>query len=151
MKRKKIDSDALEQCLDCACLSFRQASRTVTQLFDEMLVPVGLLSTQLPVLVLLAYHGPLTISRLAALLVMDRTTLTRILKPLQAKDYIRTISTTDKRKNLLELAPKGHEVLVEAYPLWQKAQARIVHGLKPGQWKSVRRQLGKVVQIASQR
>jgi DNA-binding MarR family transcriptional regulator len=151
MKKKKIDATALKECLDCACLSFRQASRMVTQLFDEALVPVGLLSTQLPVLVLLAHYGPLTISRLAALLVMDRTTLTRILKPLQARGYIRTISTTDKRKNLLELAPKGYEILVEAYPLWQKAQAQIVHGLKPGEWKSVRQQLGEVVQIASRR
>lgn len=151
MKKKKLDPKSLEKCLDCACLSFRQASRMVTQLFDDALASVGLLSTQLPVLVLLALYGPLTISRLAALLVMDRTTLNRVLKPLQARGYIRTVATTDKRKNLLELAPKGHEIIVEAYPLWQKAQEQIVQGLKPQHWKSVRQQLGEVVQIASRR
>ena len=135
-------------------LRLRAASgkvKMVTQLFDETLIPVGLLSTQLPVLVLLALYGPLTISRLAGLLVMDRTTLTRLLKPLQARNYIQTVSTTDKRKTLLKLTPKGHAIIVEAYPLWQKAQGQIVRGLKPKEWKSVRRQLGQVVQIASRR
>jgi DNA-binding MarR family transcriptional regulator len=151
MPKRKINPDSLKQCLECACLSFRQASRMVTQLFDEALVPVGLLSTQLPVLVLLAYYGPLTISRLAELLVMDRTTLTRILKPLQARNYIETVSTTDKRKTLLKLTPKGHDMIMDAYPLWQKAQGQIVHGLKPKKWKTMREQLGQVVQIASRR
>ena len=151
MRKKKIDSASLEKCLDCACLSFRQASRMVTQLFDQALVSVGLLSTQLPVLVLVALYGPLTISRLAELLIMDRTTLTRILKPLHAKKYIKTVSTTDKRKSMLEITPQGCKMLVDAYPLWQKAQKQIIEGLKPKKWKMVRQQLGEVIEIASRR
>lgn len=151
MTKKKLDSLTLAKCLDCACLSFRQASRTVTQLFDDALVPVGLVSTQLPVLVVLGVYGPLTVSRVAALLLMDRTTLNRVLKPLQVRGYVRTISTTDKRKNMLELTSKGHEIIVAAHPLWQKAQEQIVQGLKPKQWNLIRQQLGQVVQIASGR
>lgn len=149
--KKKLDPATLEKCLDCACLSFRQASRMVTQLFDDTLVPVGLLSTQLPVLVVLAVYGPLTISRLAAMLVMDRSTLTRILKPLQARKYVQIVTTTDKRKSLLKLTAKGSDIIAEAYPLWEKAQGQIVQGLKPNQWKTVRAQLGQVVQIAGRR
>ena len=151
MSKKKLDPDTLEKCLDCACLSFRQASRSVTQLFDDVLVPVGLVSTQLPVLVVAGLYGPLTISRIAALLLMDRTTLTRVLKPLQSKGYLRSVATTDKRKNMLELTAKGHEILVQAHPLWQKAQGQIVQGLKPKEWKAVKQQLGQVVQIAGGR
>ena len=150
-KNKHLTARSLENCLACACLSLRQASRMVTQLFDDALVPVGLLSTQLPVLVVLALHGPLTISRLASLIIIDRTTLTRNLKPLQDRDYIRTVATNDKRKNLLEISPKGRQVIADAYPLWQKAQGQIVQGLRPGDWKQVRAQLGQLVQIAGKR
>jgi DNA-binding MarR family transcriptional regulator len=151
MTKKKLDPVTLEKCLDCACLSFRQASRMVTQLFDDALVPVGLVSTQLPILILLALYGPLTVSRLATMLVMDRTTLTRVLKPLQSKNLIRSVPTTDKRKHMLEITPKGQAILVEAHPLWQKAQGQIVQGLTPDKWNMVRQQLGQVVQIAGGR
>src|SRR5580765_2078802 len=105
MSKKKIDSATLEKCLECACLTFRQASRVVTQLFDEVLLPTGLFSTQLPVLVLLGVHGPMSITRLAELLVMDRTTLTRNLKPLLKKDYLAPVPTRDKRVSLFKLTP----------------------------------------------
>jgi DNA-binding MarR family transcriptional regulator len=151
MKSKKLDKEILEGCLQCACLSFRQASRMVTQLFDDALVSVGLLSTQLPVLILLSLYSPLTITRLAQLLVMDRTTLTKNLKVLQAKAYIKVMSDKDKRKTLLTLTAKGESMLVKAYPLWQQAQKRIVEGLGSEQWEVVRQQLGQVVQIAGSR
>ncbi len=67
----------------CACFHLRQASRVVTQLYDETLRPTGILGTQLPLLVALRLHGELTVHGLAKALVMDRTTLTRNLKPLQ--------------------------------------------------------------------
>jgi DNA-binding MarR family transcriptional regulator len=151
MTKKRLDPETMQGCLDCACLSFRQASRAVTQLFDDVLVPVGLVSAQLPVLIVAGVYGPLTVSRLAALLIMDRTTLNRVMKPLQAKGYLRSVPTMDKRKNMLELTAKGHEIIVQSHPLWQSAQQQIVHGLKPKQWKSVKQQLGQVVRVAGGR
>jgi DNA-binding MarR family transcriptional regulator len=151
MRRTKLDKKTLEGCLDCACLSFRQASRLVTQLFDNSLMPVGLLSTQLPVLVVVNLHSPIAITRLASILIMDRTTLTKNLKPLHAKGYIRTIRGEDKRKTLLELTPQGQAILVKSYPLWCQAQKQIVNGLGPDQWSLVRDKLGQVVRIASGR
>jgi DNA-binding MarR family transcriptional regulator len=151
MSKKRLEPETLEKCLGSACLSFRQAYRAVSQLFDDALVPVGMPSAQLPVLIVAAVYGPLTITRLANLLVIDRTTLTRIIKPLQTKGYLRSIATPDKRKNMLELTPKGHEILVEAYPLWLKAQEQIVLGLKPKNWEMVKYQLGQVVKIANAR
>jgi DNA-binding MarR family transcriptional regulator len=151
MKKEKLDKATLEGCLQCACLSFRQASRTVTQFFDNALASVGLLSTQLPVLILLGLYSPLTITRLAKLLVMDRTTLTKNLKVLQAKSYIKAITAKDKRKTLLTLTSKGEAMLAKAHPLWQRAQKRIVEGLGPDQWETVRERLGQVIEIAGNR
>lgn len=149
LKEKETEAHPSEKFLDCPCLSLRQASRMVAQLFDEALIPVELLSTQLPVLVLVSLHQPLTITRLASLLVMDRTTLTRVMKPLFSRGLIKTTTSRDKRKSLLQITPKGIEVLEEAYPLWKKTQRQIVGGLGDDQWKIVREKLGRVVQIAS--
>jgi DNA-binding MarR family transcriptional regulator len=123
----------------------------VTQLFDEALVPVGLLSTQLPVLILLSLYSPLTISRLANLLIMDRTTLTKNLKPLQARGLIKQVPNKDKRKTLLKLTAKGEAMLVKSYPLWQRAQKQVVEGLGSDQWEVMRNRLSQVVQIAGTR
>src|SRR5438552_6327728 len=80
-----IDDNSLaEAARTCACFNFRKASRSVTQLFDQILAPTGLRSTQLVILVTGQLLGPSSIARLARELVMDRSTLTRNLKPLLA-------------------------------------------------------------------
>jgi len=150
-KKKKLDRATLEASLDCACLSFRQASRMVTQLFDDALMPVGLLSSQLPILIVLALYSPLTITRLATMLVMDRTTLTKNLKVLKSRGLIREVPDKDRRKTLLELTAKGEALLVKSHPLWLKAQQRIVDGFGPGHWQVIRKELNQAVQIASSR
>jgi DNA-binding MarR family transcriptional regulator len=151
VKARKLDPATLESCLDCACLSFRQAARTVTQLFDESLVPVGLLSTQLPILILLALNDSLAVTRLANLLVMDRTTLTKNLKPLYKRGLVRTITGPDRRKTLLRITPEGEALVAQAHPYWRKAQMQIVEGLGTGQWKQMRNRLGRVVRVAGNR
>ena len=65
----------------CACLNVRKAARAVTQLYDEVLQPTGLRSTQFNLLVAVALAGEAPVTRLAEALVMDRTTLARNLKP----------------------------------------------------------------------
>jgi len=69
----------------CNCLALRQASRHVTQFYDQFLAAAGLRTTQFSILARLRRLGPMTISVLAADLVMDRTTLGRNLQPLGAR------------------------------------------------------------------
>ena len=68
----------------CNCLALRQAARHVTQFYDQFLAPAGLRTTQFSILARLRHLGPMTISTLAADLVMDRTTLAPNLKPLES-------------------------------------------------------------------
>ena len=67
----------------CNCLALRQAARQATQLYDRHLAPAGLRTTQFSVLINLRRLGPMTINRLAAQMVMDRTTLGRNVLPLE--------------------------------------------------------------------
>src|SRR5271170_7584973 len=72
----------------CNCLALRQATRHVTQFYDQCLAPAGLRTTQFSILARLRRLGPVTISALAADLVMDRTTLGRNLQPLEREGLV---------------------------------------------------------------
>ena len=67
---------------DCNCLVARQAASYITQFYDQYLAEAGLRTTQYGILAKLKRHGPMSISALAAELVMDRTTLGRNAQPL---------------------------------------------------------------------
>ena len=81
----------------CTCLNLRKASRVITQMYDEALKPSGLRSTQLPVLVTLVSNGPKTVNQLADTLVMDRTSLSRLLHILVTRGLIKTTPGEDRR------------------------------------------------------
>src|SRR5215469_17098876 len=73
----------------CNCFAARSAARHVTQLYDQLLAPIGLRATQFSILSKLRRRGPLTINALADDMVMDRTTLGRSIQPLEREGLIR--------------------------------------------------------------
>lgn len=109
----------------CVCFNTRKAARAVTQLYDEVLKPTGLRVTQLALLPAVKILGPVTVKKLARAAVMDRTTLTRNLKPLEKNGLVRIEPGDDLRERKVTLTDLGSKKLQEAYPLWEKAQETI--------------------------
>lgn len=109
----------------CSCLAIRQAARHVSQFYDQHLASCGLRTTQFSILAKLKDEGrPLTINRLAELIVMDRTTLGRNILPLQREGLIAvTQRTVDRRSKELSLTDVGLKRLKVAWTYWAKAQA----------------------------
>ena len=138
----------LVKCFDCACFNIRKASRAVTQLFDGMLQPSGLRSTQFTLLVVLSHAGPITITRLGQTLVMDRTTLTRNLKPLANQELVKIGPGKDQRTRVVALTPRGQGALAMAFPLWEKAQASVIKRLGRERWSSLLADLSATVALA---
>lgn len=122
----QIPQEQLAQFRACACFNVRKAARLVTQQYDEMLQGTGLRATQLSMLVVIARRGPITVSELAEVLVMDQTTLTRNLTPLEKQGLVQRVPGTDRRTRRVSLTPKGLEAVVKALPLWKRAQAKIL-------------------------
>ena len=117
----------IEAALFCACFNLRKTARTMTQFYNAMLQPSGLLATQFTLLAILARDNPTPISALADALGMDRTTLSRNLKPLQRDGLVQVApDDTDHRIQLVTLTTDGRAALVAAMPLWQQAQQQIV-------------------------
>lgn len=128
------DRTMLELLSSCTCQNLRQATRAVTRHYEQVLEPIGLKITQLPVLAAAAAMGPLPMSRLAESLVMDRTTLTRNLQPLERAGLVQVVSGDDRRARMVSATAKGVDVLESALPLWKQAQSGMVEALGRFKW-----------------
>ncbi len=124
----QIDTSAARRC---ACANIRRTDRVITQFYDEMLAPSGLNAPQFGLLATLAEAAPVTIHRLAQIMDIDRTTLTRNLEVLTKQHLVRNEEGEDRRMHLVQLSQEGEQALRRAWPLWQEAQARIERALGP--------------------
>ncbi len=109
----------------CTCFRLRRATRRATQIYDRHLQECGLRITQYSLLMQLRARGPVTVSQLADAMAMDRTTLTRNLKPLERAGLISAARGRDRRSRTLSLSDEGSRALSVAQPAWQRAQDEV--------------------------
>ena len=106
----------------CNFLSLRQATRRVTQLYDQALAPVGLRATQFSLLLQTEALGPIALQPLAEVMVMDRATLGHNVRPLLGRGLVQLEVGRDRRSRELSITQAGRDLLVEARALWRQAQ-----------------------------
>lgn len=110
----------------CLCLAAQRAARTLARRFDEALRPVELTSGQFSLLMSLNQPAPPSIGSIAALLAMDRTTITANLKPLERRGLVETkVDPVDRRGRLLVLTVSGLDLLQNALPIWRRTQNEV--------------------------
>ena len=98
----------------------------MTALYDRELAPTGLRLTQYSLLATLRREGKdggVAVSELAAAMDMDRTTLTRNLRPLLELGLIELrADPADARVRRVLITADGHTVFLNAAPYWRTAQ-----------------------------
>ena len=110
----------------CLCLHVQRAARALSRRFDVALRPVGLTSGQFSLLMALNRPRPPNIAQVAALLAMDRTTLTANLKPLERGGYVEIATgEKDRRQRVLVLTATGSAALAAAVPIWRQTHQAI--------------------------
>lgn len=109
----------------CACTRVRRAARSLTDIYDEAIRPVGLKITQFSVLRTVARIGPVNISNLAAEMALDRSTLGRNLGVLARERLVNLTDGDDLRERTVALTPRANRLLEKAVPLWEQAQRRV--------------------------
>ena len=122
-------SDEFAECLACSCFAARRTARTITQHYEQHLKPTGLTVTQFTLLALLSLAGPQPLSRFADQLGLERTTLTRNLRPLRARGWVTESATADRRVRLLAITKRGTAAARAALPYWREAQKSIARRL----------------------
>lgn len=123
--RQYIQAKSAQFIAECPWFSLRKASRVATQLSNDLLQSSGLRITQLAVLVMVAVSDLPQVTELAEELVMDQTTLSRNLKPLERQGLIEISPGEDRRTRVVSLTPEGEKALAQALPLWEKAKAKL--------------------------
>jgi DNA-binding MarR family transcriptional regulator len=121
---RAVSDDARDfaPCGGCTCFALRRAARVMSQHYARHLRPTGLRGTQFTLLATLATAGPMPMNRMARRLDVERTTLTRNLKPLVTKGWVTITEDEDRRVHMVSITAKGRAVVRAALPAWHKAQ-----------------------------
>jgi len=119
MDTEQIIEDVGDRCLALRALS---TARAITRRYDAALRPSGLTITQFTLLISIARLKPVAISALADVLSMERTSLSRNLKPLEAAGLVERMTEASGRAKPIRITDAGRKKLEEAYPMWIKAQ-----------------------------
>lgn len=136
---RDLEQQQCEQATQvCACLHVRRAARAVTRLFDDVLQPSGLRSTQFVILATLRARGEQALPALARELSTDRSSLGRGLQHLEADGLVRRIPGRTGRASRVGITAKGRRWVSKAIPLWQQAQARYESALGGAGWDELR-------------
>ncbi len=128
----------------CACFNTRKAARAVTRFYDDMLAPSGLKATQLTMLGAISISGPTRMSDLADMLALDKTTLTRNLKLLEAGGLVAIAAGADRRVRVVALTRAGADAVDRALPRWREAQRRMVEHLGEARWRRLVADLAEI-------
>jgi len=141
---QKQPPPALEP-IDCNCQALRQAARHVSQVYDDHLAAVGLKTSQYSILSKLNRLGPQSINELAKLMVMDRTTLGRAVKPLERDKLLTIEAGEDARVRRLKLTAVGLTKVKAAAAQWREAQKKFEQAYGPAESAELRSALRRVV------
>ena len=109
----------------CLCTGLRQAAHAMTEIYDEALAPSGLKITMFRVIRRLSEASEPTISELAKIVGLDRSSLGRNLKVLERDKLVTFAGGADERSKVVQLTSKGQKALETALPLWRDVQKRI--------------------------
>jgi DNA-binding MarR family transcriptional regulator len=132
----------------CHATALRKATRHVTNMFDSVLAPTGLRSTQRSILVHIARANGPSVKELAVMLVLDRSALTHNLKPL-IRDGLVCVqqNPADKRGRVVGLTSLGEQKLKDSDDLWHQAQATYEKSFGVEDASALRAVLGRVASL----
>lgn len=109
----------------CSGTALRQAARHLSKMYDEALASSGLSVNQYAMLSKLNRESGLMIQELAARMVMDRTTLSHLIRPLEQKGLVAiSPSSEDGRRKVVALTSTGRATFKIAERLWRRAEDR---------------------------
>lgn len=128
-------------------MALRKASRAVTRLYDDLLSSKDMTTTQFAILGALDQQGDLTLTELATLLVMDRTTLYRTIAPVERHGWV-TILSGAGRSKIARITDKGRAAVESGRKDWAVAQEKMLGELPEEEWESLLRTLNQLIEAS---
>ncbi len=112
--------------LNRACIAdkIRLLNRVITKLYDDALSSVGITTSQMNILVVVAKYGEATPGEVGEWLHMEKSTISRNSRRLVSNGWLEVVPEARGRGHRLRLTPEGAEVLDAGLPLWEQAQCK---------------------------
>lgn len=131
----------------CACGRLRRATRALTRLYDDLMLPAGLRVTQFSLLRTLAREQTHRMSDLADILLIERTALSRTLDPLVERGLVAIAPGRDARTREVSLTRAGEKAIRAAEPQWALAQQQVAATLGEAKLDALIELLGEVEKL----
>jgi DNA-binding MarR family transcriptional regulator len=109
---------------ECIAVRMRMLNRDVTNLYDDVLRPLGLKVSQMNILVAAANMGTARPTEVCERLHLDVSTLSRNVERMKARGWLEVVPDEDGRAQPFRLTAEGNKLLERAIPAWNKAQLR---------------------------
>ena len=110
----------------CAALNVRKASRMLTRLYAKAFEPVELEPTQFTLLVACSRQSVVTMTALAARLLMDPSALARNVAVLERRGLLKVVAgEEDGRVRNISITKAGKATLARALPHWESVQKQL--------------------------
>ena len=110
---------------DCLIMNTRKAARALTRRADHQLRSVGITAAQFNILGTLSTNSAASITEMASILAVDRTTLSRNLAVLERRKLLTTGPGDLARMRRITLTPDGRKAFEAALPIWKGAQQEL--------------------------
>jgi DNA-binding MarR family transcriptional regulator len=125
---------------------FKHAGLLMSELNDAVLAPFGIEPRELGILIVIDSYEPASQQQVAERIGIDRTTMVAMLDTLEAKGLLsRRPDSEDRRRNVVELTPAGHDILSRAVAASDTAEAKLLAPLSPEEATQLRDLLARVV------
>lgn len=108
------------------CITFRAASRAITHLYDLVLAPTGIKSTQFIILYAISQKTEIAQWDLSKRYSISVETLSRRLAFLRKSELVEMHLGPNHNERLYKLTEAGRKKLVAAVPYWNRAQGRFL-------------------------
>ena len=109
----------------CFCVSVRGLANRLTQLYDDRMAPFDLKVTQYSVMKKIVDKPSSTISEIAQMCDLDRTTLTRSLRILERDGWLEFVKAKDQREKRLQMKATKTSDFDRAQRAWQQVQREL--------------------------
>lgn len=131
----------------CACTALRKAVRSIDRLYDARLAHHGITTTQFGLLRAIARAGEIVLNQLAARMVMDRTSLYRTLRPMEAAGWVSIADAPRGRAKLARLTETGAAVMHAAEPDWLALQGEVYGQIGGDEWGALMAMSARLVAL----
>ncbi len=124
---KKIPTPNFDRIQPQTCVNgkLRRLHRLINSAYQSKIKPFGLRGSMLSILFIIGKKPNVNQKFIAETLVLDQSTMSRDLKKLVNKGWVRINKGEDSRHSSLELTNEGYELLEEIAPIWEALHHKV--------------------------